>query len=89
MFLNETSMFAPFIVTKCASAFTVRVTSAATGAKLTLDNTGISNVKRGVSIAADNASVVINSSEIVARYYGVTVGASGVELSVNGGTVQG
>lgn len=63
--------------------------SAATGAKLTLDNTGISNVKRGVSIAADNASVVINSSEIVARYYGVTVGASGVELSVNGGTVQG
>lgn len=29
--------------------------SAATGAKLTLDNTGISNVKRGVSIAADNA----------------------------------
>lgn len=62
--------------------------SAATGAKLTLDNTGISNVKRGVSIAADNASVVINSSEIVARYYGVTVGASGVELSVNGGTVQ-
>lgn len=58
--------------------------SAATGAKLTLDNTGISNVKRGVSIAADNASVVINSSEIVARYYGVTVGASGVELSVNG-----
>lgn len=34
--------------------------SAATGAKLTLDNTGISNVKRGVSIAADNASVVIN-----------------------------
>lgn len=29
MFLNETSMFAPFIVTKCASAFTVRVTSAA------------------------------------------------------------
>ena len=52
--------------------------SAATGAKLTLDNTGISNVKRGVSIAADNASVVINSSEIVARYYGVTVGASGV-----------
>lgn len=63
--------------------------SAATGAKLTLDNTGISNVKRGVSIAADNASVVINNSEIVARYYGVTVGASGVELSVNGGTVQG
>lgn len=63
--------------------------SAATGAKLTLDNTGISNVKRGVSIAADNASVVINTSEIVARYYGVTVGASGVELSVNGGTVQG
>ena len=63
--------------------------SAAIGAKLTLDNTGISNVKRGVSIAADNASVVINSSEIVARYYGVTVGASGVELSVNGGTVQG
>ena len=63
--------------------------SAATGAKLTLDNTGISNVKKGVSIAADNASVVINSSEIVARYYGVTVGASGVELSVNGGTVQG
>ena len=63
--------------------------SAATGAKLTLDNTGISNVKRGVSIAADNASVVINSSEIVARYYGVTVGASGVELSVNGGTVKG
>lgn len=63
--------------------------SAATGAKLTLDNTGISNVKRGVSIAADNAYVVINSSEIVARYYGVTVGASGVELSVNGGTVQG
>lgn len=63
--------------------------SAATGAKLTLDNTGISNVKRGVLIAADNASVVINSSEIVARYYGVTVGASGVELSVNGGTVQG
>lgn len=63
--------------------------SVATGAKLTLDNTGISNVKRGVSIAADNASVVINSSEIVARYYGVTVGASGVELSVNGGTVQG
>lgn len=63
--------------------------SAATGAKLTLDNTGISNVKRGVSIAADNGSVVINSSEIVARYYGVTVGASGVELSVNGGTVQG
>lgn len=63
--------------------------SAATGAKLTLDNTGISNVKRGVSIAADNASVVINSSEIVARYYGVAVGASGVELSVNGGTVQG
>lgn len=63
--------------------------SAATGAKLTLDNTGISNVKRGVSIAADNASVVINSSKIVARYYGVTVGASGVELSVNGGTVQG
>ena len=63
--------------------------SAATGAKLTLDNTGISNVKRGVSIAADNASVVINSSEIVARYYGVTVGASGVELSVNDGTVQG
>lgn len=63
--------------------------SAATGAKLTLDNTGISNVKRGVSIAADNASAVINSSEIVARYYGVTVGASGVELSVNGGTVQG
>lgn len=63
--------------------------SAATGAKLTLDNTGISNVKRGVSIAADNASVVINSSEIVARYYGVTVGASGVELSVNGGTVYG
>lgn len=63
--------------------------SDATGAKLTLDNTGISNVKRGVSIAADNASVVINSSEIVARYYGVTVGASGVELSVNGGTVQG
>lgn len=63
--------------------------SAATGAKLTLDNTGISNVKRGVSIAADNASVVINSSEIVARYYDVTVGASGVELSVNGGTVQG
>lgn len=60
--------------------------SAATGAKLTLDNTGISNVKRGVSIAADNASVVINSSEIVARYYGVTVGASGVELSVNGST---
>lgn len=54
-----------------------------------MDNTGISNVKRGVSIAADNASVVINSSEIVARYYGVTVGASGVELSVNGGTVQG
>ena len=63
--------------------------SAAIGAKLTLDNTGISNVKRGVSIAADNASVVINSSEIVARYYGVTVGASGAELSVNGGTVQG
>lgn len=63
--------------------------SAAIGAKLTLDNTGISNVKRGVSIAADNASVVINSSEIVARYYGVTVGASGVELSVNGGTVKG
>lgn len=63
--------------------------SAAIGAKLTLDNTGISNVKRGVLIAADNASVVINSSEIVARYYGVTVGASGVELSVNGGTVQG
>ena len=63
--------------------------SAAIGAKLTLDNTGISNVKRGVSIAADNASVVINNSEIVARYYGVTVGASGVELSVNGGTVQG
>lgn len=63
--------------------------SAAIGAKLTLDNTGISNVKRGVSIAADNASVVINRSEIVARYYGVTVGASGVELSVNGGTVQG
>ncbi len=63
--------------------------SAAIGAKLTLDNTGISNVKRGVSIAADNASVVINSSKIVARYYGVTVGASGVELSVNGGTVQG
>lgn len=63
--------------------------SDATGAKLTLDNTGISNVKRGVSIAADNASVVINSSEIVARYYGVTVGASGVELSVNGGTLQG
>lgn len=31
--------------------------SAATGAKLTLDNTGISNVKRGVSIAADNANV--------------------------------
>lgn len=30
--------------------------SAATGAKLTLDNTGISNVKRGVSIAADNAT---------------------------------
>lgn len=60
--------------------------SAATGAKLTLDNTGISNVKRGVSIAADNAQVVINSSEIVARYYGVTVGASGVELSVNGST---
>lgn len=60
--------------------------SAAIGAKLTLDNTGISNVKRGVSIAADNASVVINSSEIVARYYGVTVGASGVELSVNGST---
>lgn len=29
MFLNETSMFAPFIVTKCAPAFTVRVTSAA------------------------------------------------------------
>lgn len=54
-----------------------------------MDNTGISNVKRGVSIAADNASVVINSSEIVARYYGVTVGASGVELSVNGGKVQG
>lgn len=63
--------------------------SAATGAKLTLDNTGISNVKRGVSIAADNASVVINSSEIVARYYGVTVGASGVELSVNGGEIEG
>ena len=63
--------------------------SAAIGAKLTLDNTGISNVKRGVLIAADNASVVINSSEIVARYYGVTVGASGVELSVNGGTVKG
>ena len=63
--------------------------SAAIGAKLTLDNTGISKVKKGVSIAADNASVVINSSEIVARYYGVTVGASGVELSVNGGTVQG
>lgn len=63
--------------------------SAATGAKLTLDNTGISNVKRGVSIAADNARLSINSSEIVARYYGVTVGASGVELSVNGGTVQG
>lgn len=35
--------------------------SAATGAKLTLDNTGISNVKRGVSIAADNASVVITA----------------------------
>ena len=63
--------------------------SAAIGAKLTLDNTGISNVKRGVSIAADNASVVINSSEIVARYYGVTVGASGVELSVNGGEIEG
>lgn len=63
--------------------------SAATGAKLTLDNTGISNVKKGVSIAADNASVVINSSEIVARYYGVTVGASGVELSVNGGEIEG
>lgn len=63
--------------------------SAATGAKLTLDNTGISNVKRGVSIAADNDRLSINSSEIVARYYGVTVGASGVELSVNGGTVQG
>lgn len=55
--------------------------SAATGAKLTLDNTGISNVKRGVSIAADNASVVINSSEIVARYYGVTVGASKVTVT--------
>lgn len=63
--------------------------SAATGAKLTLDNTGISNVKRGVSIAADNASVVINSSEIEGVYSAVYMNGSSspAEITINNSTI--
>lgn len=61
----------------------------AAGAKLTLDNVSVSNVMRGVSIGAADVYVEINESEIVSRYYGLTVGASNVEVLVKGGKLQG
>lgn len=61
----------------------------AAGAKLTLDNVPVSNVMRGVSIGAADVYVEINESEIVSRYYGLTVGASNVEVLVKGGKLQG
>lgn len=44
---------------------------------------------RGVSIGAADVYVEINESEIVSRYYGLTVGASNVEVLVKGGKLQG
>lgn len=56
--------------------------SAATGAKLTLDNTGISNVKRGVYSAVymngstSPAEITINNSTIVSKDVGIYVSNS-------------
>lgn len=61
----------------------------AAGARLTLNNVSVSNVYRGVSIAAEDVYVEINECEIVSRYYGLTVGASNAEVIVKGGKLQG